>query len=1248
LVLSRAALGPDKKRIAARHDLKREASRPILLAKWSCRWQPSFEDDLGRIGNEMGNQEKRAVDAKDHHTDNDNPQKSADFDSVLQLISAQVEDTHRQQSRLLEQLAERLERLELGAQAVREKFQSEETHDQPEISSSPGTSIPADFPERSPGEEVLSFDDKPESPEDWDEPDTHSLDRVANDLAHLTDQFGSPTSSSRASSEAVFKGQQDWNNEATTPQWNAEEQEPIEFQDEFNSTDMPTSNDFNETMEPDLWVDNAADKEPEQNRDDEVPIRSQLTNKAAVETSSVAPAGNLDTPRDEAPLSTTTKPEADLPKSTTELWSSDDAERLMQVYEQEMFKGHEQADELPREEYINTSRSLDTPTENPSQVLVDSTWLEERFAQIATRIEQTLVDIRSQDPVNVLRERFAHFQEDIAGALADLATRADLDGLKAAEAKIEELRTHFAHVENQMARLDSVEKQLEAVMDRLSDDRLMTLLAPQGGSSFNQDELALAIGQYVASHASSNSDGVTGNPEKLNQLQETLTSFIEEQRAGKDQQLGVLDTLQDAMVQLLDRADSPCSRYCGTQDFTDPTDAPQHMHEDMTSLASREEGAEHYVPAAFEPFDPAQEHSRLDPRNAQEPGETAEDLKAMSVLAIEAATQAADRHEGFEPFSQEAATSAQILTDSKDTLADTDNGADDNVVDGSTPANPSNAPTDMGTPTANTMSGEAMNPSPAGHPEQVPQHQDMGPHGNAPLNPARQTAHNDHSSPSGNSVARLRQEFIVDAQRAKVEIEQRAAEVALLNEQEPKSKGFSLFGFSLGGKSSGKKATTPARPQAGQDYENASDSKIFGMSRKKVFIGAFILMIASSGILLMIPRTAPKIPAPQAIERVIPKNLSTNPEVIPQGQSPKAAGENIPTQSPFKTTPEKGTGPMGDRSQIIEPWSRTLGRLQAPGREAVAYLDGLTLQTPNKPVTQRDLDRLAQQRSMAYWSLKIGDAASRATTSSLLPEYQTAVVKTPAREPAPVQKTALHVSQNPSESETSAQKSSKLDLPPSTVGPFSLRLAAAKGDPSAEFEVATRLAAGKGTNQNFKKAVKWYARSASKGFAQSQYRLGTFYERGLGVKKDTARARIWYRRAAEQGNTKAMHNLAVLSAGRTKGAPDYATAANWFSKAAKYGLADSQYNLAVLYENGLGVKKDMKSAYKFYALAAGSGDNDAIKRRDAVLKNLTTADALTAKAQVKGWRRKNPDKLANDAFAAGQAWKTRASNAYTN
>lgn len=218
-----------------------------------------------------------------------------------------------------------------------------------------------------------------------------------------------------------------------------------------------------------------------------------------------------------------------------------------------------------------------------------------------------------------------------------------------------------------------------------------------------------------------------------------------------------------------------------------------------------------------------------------------------------------------------------------------------------------------------------------------------------------------------------------------------------------------------------------------------------------------------------------------------------------------------------------------------------------------------------------------------------------------------------------------------------------LEMPPLTIGPQSLRIAAAKGDPSAQFDVAARFAEGKGVKQDFAQAALWYQRAATQGLAAAQYRLAALYERGLGVTADTARARVWYKRAAEQGNLKAMHNMAVLSVGKEGTASDYEAAAKWFTEAAEHGVTDSQYNLGVLLESGLGVSKDPTAAYRWYALAARGGDQEAVRRMDRLRSRMSPAAIKAIEAEIAAWRPRTSDALVNDAHAAGEAWKTRAS-----
>jgi localization factor PodJL len=71
-------------------------------------------------------------------------------------------------------------------------------------------------------------------------------------------------------------------------------------------------------------------------------------------------------------------------------------------------------------------------------------------------------------------------------------------------------------------------------------------------------------------------------------------------------------------------------------------------------------------------------------------------------------------------------------------------------------------------------------------------------------------------------------------------------------------------------------------------------------------------------------------------------------------------------------------------------------------------------------------------------------------------------------------------------------------------------------------------------------------------------------------------------------------------------------AARWFAKAAALGLADSQFNLAVLYERGEGLPQSLSDAYKWYAIAALSGDGEAKARMGVLDTQLQESDRSSA------------------------------------
>ncbi|MEI2384237.1 peptidoglycan-binding protein [Breoghania sp. JC706] len=236
---------------------------------------------------------------------------------------------------------------------------------------------------------------------------------------------------------------------------------------------------------------------------------------------------------------------------------------------------------------------------------------------------------------------------------------------------------------------------------------------------------------------------------------------------------------------------------------------------------------------------------------------------------------------------------------------------------------------------------------------------------------------------------------------------------------------------------------------------------------------------------------------------------------------------------------------------------------------------------------------------------------------------------------------------SPNAGSTAAPKAPSASLPEEAVGPLALRMAAANGNPRAEFEIALRYTEGKGVPADLAKAAEWYRRAADAGLAPAQYRIGSFYEKGRGVRKDLAEARKWYQRAADQGNVKAMHNLAVLLADGGLGKPDFAGAARWFQKAAEHGVRDSQFNLGVLYARGLGVPKDMAASYKWFAIAAKLGDSDAAAKRDEIANSLPEGQLAEARKAVNSWQQKTIEDGANRVIP-DDAWKANPDDAASN
>jgi localization factor PodJL len=406
----------------------------------------------------------------------------------------------------------------------------------------------------------------------------------------------------------------------------------------------------------------------------------------------------------------------------------------------------------------------------------------------------------------------------------------------------------------------------------------------------------------------------------------------------------------------------------------------------------------------------------------------------------------------------------------------------------------------------------------------------------------------------------------------------------------------------------------------------------------------------------MVPSTVPgkgaTSPAPTpAPKTVAPKQHSQR--MLNAPGAPTPAAQPLAPQVPAKTPDTHNSQPLPASAEApksasvmypsAQPISTATLLASLPPNAARQQLPGVTVEIEN-PVT----------RAPAPRSQTSSPVATPALVPSAGSETRQALMPLPKRAPAPRAKSkATPANTSPVDSARANEVipnsgTRQTAMPPARIGPHSLRIAATRGNPAAQVEVASRFAKGTGVPKNLKKAAIWYNRAAAQGFAPGQYRLAALYERGPGVKKDLGIARTWYRRAAELGNVRAMHNLAVLYTRPDSRSPDYASAKNWFLEAARRGLADSQFNLGILYESGLGTKKNAAEAYKWFTLAARQGDIESGKRREALRTHLPARSLAAVKKITQRWKPAAVNEAANSVGPPRGGWRNAKADTKLN
>ncbi len=100
---------------------------------------------------------------------------------------------------------------------------------------------------------------------------------------------------------------------------------------------------------------------------------------------------------------------------------------------------------------------------------------------------------------------------------------------------------------------------------------------------------------------------------------------------------------------------------------------------------------------------------------------------------------------------------------------------------------------------------------------------------------------------------------------------------------------------------------------------------------------------------------------------------------------------------------------------------------------------------------------------------------------------------------------------------------------------------------------------------------------------------------------------------------------------------DYTTAAREFNELAESGDLYAQYMLGRLYENGNGVAQDYVLAHKWYNLAGSRGSHHAAQARDALAKQMPSAQTSKAQSLASAWKPRAAATAATTAPAARPA-----------
>ena len=154
--------------------------------------------------------------------------------------------------------------------------------------------------------------------------------------------------------------------------------------------------------------------------------------------------------------------------------------------------------------------------------------------------------------------------------------------------------------------------------------------------------------------------------------------------------------------------------------------------------------------------------------------------------------------------------------------------------------------------------------------------------------------------------------------------------------------------------------------------------------------------------------------------------------------------------------------------------------------------------------------------------------------------------------------------------------------------------AAQRGDAMAQNNIGWAYDTGRGVEQNYFEAVRWYRLAAAQGNQRAQSSLAEIYLFGLpGIPIDRAEGARYSKMAAEQGDPVAQKNLGFLyKEGEVLPQSDV-EAVRWFRAAAASDHAPAYFSLGLMYEEGRGVPRSLSTAIEWYRKGAANREERA-------------------------------------------------------